>query len=69
MQIDSGAFITLCRSRSAGPFDVDARALFDLIAPHWVNASSLRNRLFQMEREREALDAMTTGTFLSLIHI
>ena len=65
MQIDSGAFITLCRSRSAGPFDVDARALFDLIAPHWVNASSLRNRLFQMEREREALDAMTTGTFFA----
>ena len=63
MQGESGAFITLCRSRTMGPFDEASRTLFELIAPHWVNASSLHNRLFQMEREREALDAMTTGTF------
>ena len=43
MQADSGAFITLCRSRSTGPFNADARMLFESIAPHWVNASSLRN--------------------------
>jgi DNA-binding CsgD family transcriptional regulator len=59
--------ITLLRSARAGLYGPEERALLRRVAPHWVNACNLRNRLVPNERNgsdaAQALDALGTAAF------
>ncbi|TDR46549.1 LuxR family transcriptional regulator [Tahibacter aquaticus] len=59
--------LTLLRSAHAGPYDAQERAWLRRVAPHWVNACNLRNRLVPDESygsdATRALDALGTAAF------
>lgn len=59
--------ITLLRSARQGAYGAEERAWLSRVAPHWVNACSLRSRLFPPDgsawNAAHALDRMATAVF------
>lgn len=58
------ALVTLCRSAGAGPYQGEAMALLQTLAPHWANACALRDRLRLAQAQGLASAPLATGVFM-----